>query len=169
MPEFGTIAHLIELAIQGERLAERFYQKLAGRFSRYPDVAAFWNGYAAEENGHARWLIGLCERAGADRLNQPADPLVLEQAERAISVPIDGLVAGVKTLQDAYDVANELEHSETNMVFEFLISYFAEDAQARTFLRSQLSGHVSRLMIDFPSQMGTGTLRRGIQADEQEK
>jgi len=167
MPEFGTIAHLIELAIQGERLAETFYQKLAGRFSRHPDIVAFWKGYAEEENGHARWLIRLRERAGADQLNRPADPEVLQQAERALTVPIDDLVAGIKTLQDAYEVANELEHSETNMVFEFLISHFAEDAQTQTFLRAQLSEHVGRLMIDFPKRMGTGTLRRGIQASEE--
>ncbi len=166
MPEFGTIAHLIELAIQGERLSEAFYIRLANKFRNHPDVAEFWNGYAAEENGHARWLIKLRERAGSERLMQPADPDILQQAERALATPVDMLLSGVKTLQNAYDVANELEHSETNAVFEFLISYFAEDDQTQTFLRAQLSDHVGRLMIDFPKRLGTGTLRRGIQASE---
>jgi rubrerythrin len=164
MPEFGTIAHLIELAIQGERLSETFYQRLARMFNNHPDVAEFWNGYAAEENGHARWLIKLRERSSAEQLSQPADPMVLEQAERALATPIDALLADVKTLQNAYEVANELEHSETNVVFEFLISYFAQDEQTQIFLRAQLSDHVGRLMIDFPKRLGTGTLRRGIQS-----
>jgi rubrerythrin len=167
MPEFGTIAHLIELAIQGERLSETFYQKLAVKFSKHIDVAAFWNSYAAEENGHALWLMKLRERAGTSRLNEPADPQVLDQAERALSTPVDALLSEVKTLQNAYEVANELEHSETNAVFEFLISYFAEDAQTQTFLRAQLGEHVGRLMIDFPKRLGTGTLRRGIPTDEE--
>ncbi len=166
MPEYGTIAHLIELAIQGERLSETFYLRLAKKFSNHPDVADFWNGYAAEENGHARWLIKLRERAGEERLAQPADPEVLQQAQRALATPVESLLAGVKTLQDAYDAANELEHSETNAVFEFLISYFAEDDQAQIFLRAQLNEHIGRLMIDFPKRLGTGTLRRGIQASE---
>ncbi|RPJ52097.1 MAG: hypothetical protein EHM21_01060 [Chloroflexi bacterium] len=167
MPEYGTIAHLIELAIQGERMAETFYHKLAGKFSQHPDVAEFWKGYAAEENGHAHWLIRLRERAGEERLAQPADPEVLQLAERALATPIEALLADVKTLQNAYEIANELEHSETNAVFEFLISYFAEDEQTQTFLRAQLSDHIGRLMIDFPKRLGTGTLRRGIQASEE--
>lgn len=166
MPEFGTIGHLIELAIQGEKLAEVFYLRLEKKFSRYPDVAQFWNSYASEENGHARWLARLRERADDERLNQPAEPEVLQQAERALATPIEDLLADVHTLQDAYNIANELEHSETNTVFEFLIGHFAEDLQAHTFLREQLNQHVGRLMIDFPRQMGTGTLRRGILAEE---
>ncbi len=166
MLEYGTIAHLIELAIQGERLTQRFYQRLAGKFRAYPEVAEFWNGYAAEEDGHARWLERLRERTSAERLRQPADPQVLEQAERALSTSVDFLLAGVRTLQDAYEIANELEHNETNAVFEFLISSFSEDAQTATFLRAQLSDHVGKLMITFPQKYGTGTLRRGILAGE---
>lgn len=167
MPEYGTIAHLIELAIQGEKLTEIFYLRLEKKFSRFPEVAQFWKSYASEEAGHARWLERLRERADDERLNEPAEQEVLKQAERALSVPIDDLIAGVRTLQDAYDLANELEHSETNAVFEFLISHFAEDAQAHAFLREQLNEHVGRLMIDFPRKVGTGTLRRGIPAGEE--
>ena len=168
MPEFRSIGHLIELAIQGEKLAETFYLRLEKKFSRNPDVAQFWHSYASEENGHARWLIRLRERVDAERLNQPAEPEVIQQAERALATPIDRLLDDVHTLQDAYNIANELEHSETNAVFEFLISHFAEDSQTHTFLREQLNQHVGRLMIDFPQQLGTGTLRRGIQAEEEE-
>lgn len=167
MAEYGTIAHLIDLAIQGEKLTEMFYLRLEKKFSRFPEVAQFWNSYASEEAGHARWLVRLRERADDERLSEPAEQEVLKQAERALSVPIDDLIAGVRTLQDAYDLANELEHSETNAVFEFLISHFAEDAQAHAFLREQLNEHVGRLMIDFPRKVGTGTLRRGIPAGEE--
>lgn len=167
MPEYGTIAHLIDLAIQGEKLAEMFYLRLEKKFARFPDVARFWNSYASEEAGHARWLARLRERADDERLGQPAELEVLKQAERALSISIEDLLAGVRTLQDAYDLANELEHSETNAVFEFLIGHFAEDAQTHTFLREQLNEHVARLMIDFPRKVGTGTLRRGIPAGEE--
>lgn len=167
MPEFGTIGHLIDMAIQGEKLAEIFYLRLEKKFARYPSVAQFWTSYASEEAGHARWLMRLRERADDERLLQPAEREVLRQAERALAVPIDDLLAGICTLQDAYDVANELEHSETNAVFEFLISHFAEDAQAHAFLREQLNEHVGRLMFDLPKLLGTGSLRREIRAEEE--
>lgn len=165
MPNFGSIAHLIELAIQGERFTERFYHRLAAKFSHYPEIARFWEQYAVEENGHARWLENLRIRADRNRLNETADTEILQQAESAINKPIEQWLSNIKTLQDAYEVANELEHSETNTVFEFLISYFTEDPETAAFLRTQLNDHVGRLMIDFPSRVGTGTLRRGITID----
>ncbi len=165
-PQYGSIEHLIVLAIQGERLTETFYRRLALKFSAYPEIAGFWSAYAAEEDGHARWLEGLRLRAGAGRLREPADADVLQQATRALNTSVDFLVSGIRTLQDAYDLANELEHNETNAVFEFLINHFTEDPQTLAFLRAQLNDHVGRLSITFPAQYGTGTLRRGIMAGE---
>ncbi len=164
MPEFGTIGHLIELAVQGERINQTIYLRFAQKFERYLEVAAFWNSYAGEENGHARWLTLLRERAGADRLNQPADGDIFQQAERALTRSVEDLLAGIKDLQDAYELANELEHSETNAVFEFLINYFAEDAQTQAFLRAQLNDHIGRLTKNFPEHLGSAALRRGITA-----
>ena len=166
-PEYGTIAHLIELAIQGERVTEAFYKRLSAKFSSHPEIERFWLEYAAEENGHARWLEGLRKRVPAEQLEQYADPVMLEEAERAITVPIDNLVRSIRTLQDAYEVANELEHSETNTVFDFLIGHFAEDPQTQNFLRAQLNEHIGRLIIQFPRQYGTGSLRRGIEARQE--
>ncbi len=166
MPEFGTIGHLIELAIQGERINQAIYLRFGKKFERYPEVAAFWNSYAGEENGHAGWLAQLRERAGVDRLNQLADPDILQQAQRALTRSVEELLDGITDLQDAYELANELEHSETNTVFEFLINYFAEDAQTQTFLRAQLNDHIGRLTKSFPEHLRSATLRRGIPAAE---
>lgn len=162
MPESGTIAHLVELAIQSERLAEALYKRFGARFRNHPEVEQFWVRYAAEEDGHARWLEKLRERAAPEKMRQPASPSVLDEARRAISISVDSLVWSIRTLQDAYEIASELEHSEMNSVFEFLISYFTEDSETQTFLRAQLTDHVGRLMIEFPRHVGTGTFRRTI-------
>lgn len=164
MPEFGTIAHLVELAIQGERTSETFYKRVAAKFRQHPEVEQFWLQYAAEEDGHARWLEKLRQRSDPAKMTALADPAILTEAERAISISMDSLLWSIRNLQDAYELANELEHSETNSVFEFLISYFAEDSETQSFLRAQLNDHVGRLMIDFPRHLGTGTLRRTINA-----
>lgn len=166
MPEHGTIAHLVDLAIQSERIAETLYRRMGVRFHNHPEVENFWRRYAAEEDGHARWLEKLRERAASEKMIQPADPGILEDARRAISISVDSLVWSIRTLQDAFEIANELEHSEMNAVFEFLISYFTEDSETQTFLRAQLSEHVGRLMIEFPRSVGTGTFRRTITPNE---
>lgn len=164
MPEFGTVAHLIELAIQGERQAEEFYLRLAEMFSAHPQIQDFWTAYAREENGHARWLETLRGRIGDDQLADPVDQVLIEQAQQAIATTPDAHLAGIHNLQEAYDKANDLEHSETNTVFEFLISCFADDVQTRAFLRAQLSEHVGRLLMKFPDQYRFPTIRKSVQA-----
>lgn len=165
-PQYGTVLHLLELAAQGERFFESFYKRVAARFSHHPEIEKFWLDYAADEAGHAQWIEHLIERVPAEILASPTDPQVLSDAEHALSVPMDNLLHSIRTLQDAFEVANELEHSETNAVIDFLFTHFSEDAEARTFLRAQLHEHIERLMIQFPRQHGTGTLRRGITALE---
>src|SRR5512133_2556385 len=164
MPEFGSIAHVIELAIQGERMSEAFYLRLAEMFAHHPEAAAFWRDYAQEEVGHARWLESLRKRADDARLNDAVNNTLMRQAEAAIATPVAAHLEGVGDLQAAYDRANELEHSETNAVFDFLISYFADDAQTRDFLRAQLSEHVGRLVMKFPEKYRVPTVRKGVVA-----
>ncbi len=165
-PKHGSLAHLIELAIHGERAFETFYKQVAAKFNHHPDIEKFWIDYAAEENQHAHWLEALRDRIAEDVLDSPADPLVLEDAERALITPFANLLLSIRTLQDAFEVANELEHSETNAIIDFLITHFSEDDQVRDFLRAQLNQHIARLMIEFPRDYGTGSLRRGIQSNE---
>ena len=59
---------------------------------------------------------------------------------------------GIKTLEDAHQLATELENSETNAIFEFMIVNFSTDelAKSHQFLRTQLSTHIARLENDFP-------------------
>ena len=45
----ATIEHLLNVAIQLEAAAGRFYEGLAERFSYCPEVAQFWRIMAAEE------------------------------------------------------------------------------------------------------------------------
>jgi hypothetical protein len=163
MPEFGSVGHLIGLAIQSERALERLYRSMSEAFGQVPEVANFWRSYAGEEAGHARWLESLRDKTGEDRLNQPVDPEILRLAERSLSTPMDMLLNQVTDLEGAFDLANELEHAETNVVFEFLITNFASDKETETFLRSQLRDHVLRLENGFPADYRDPIIRRSVQ------
>ena len=164
-PKTATLADLIALAIQSEQKNEALYRALAEKFARSPEAAAFWQRYAEEEVAHTRWLQGLQERAGADRLAAAAAEPVMEQARQVSSVTIAPLLAQVRTLQDAYDLANELEHSETNVIFDFLIGQFAQDQSSMVFLRAQLTEHVARLVNDFPAAYREAAVRQAVRAE----
>ena len=55
-------------------------------------------------------------------------------------------------MEDAYELAHELENSETNAIFEFLIIHFSTDETTQDFLRSHLKDHIGKLMLWFPAQ-----------------
>ncbi len=161
----GTIAHLLEIALQAERQTEELYLGLARLFAKSEDVAAFWKSYAAEENGHARWIEGLRARTSDDRLATTADPEILSQAERSVSVWPEERLAEVKDLQQGFEIANEIESGEINIVFDFLIGYFAADESTKTFLHSQLREHIQRLMSGFPEAYKFAALRKAVPAE----
>lgn len=164
MSNKSTVAGLLELAITAEKAAEELYHGLEAKFAHHEDVAAFWREYAGEEAMHAEWLERLRDSLAPERLSAPADPGVLEEANRALQVSVERMLQDVHNLEDAYQLVNDLENSETNAVFDFLITNFAEDKKTQAFLRSQLKDHIGKLAIDFPVQFKLASVRKQIEA-----
>jgi rubrerythrin len=162
MPGKTTLAQLLDLAIAAERAAEALYRGLETKFSHHDEVAAFWREYASEEVMHAEWLERLRDSLTSEQLSAPADPGVLKEANQALQVPVEKMLQDIHNLEDAYQLVNELENSETNAVFDFLITNFAEDKKTQAFLRSQLKDHIGKLAIDFPVQFKLASVRREI-------
>ncbi len=154
-----TIADLLDLAITSEKQCEHFYRELGRRFSNHAALAEFWNQYADEEAGHAGWLEKLRGRLDSERLGQAVNPEILAKAQKSVERTPDMLVADLATLEDAYQLASEIEHEETNAVFGFLITHFTEDPQTRDFLRAQLRDHVGKLSMQFPEQYRSPAVR----------
>ena len=166
MTDKATLAQLLDLAIAAERAAEALYRGLELKFSDYDEVATFWQEYAGEEVVHAEWLGRLRDSLSPEQLAATANPSVLEEATRALRVPVKKRLQGVHNLEDAYQLVHEMENSETNAVFDFLISNFAEDKKTQAFLRSQLQDHIGKLAIDFPSQFRLDEVRKQIKAKD---
>ncbi len=151
---------LFETAIAAERVAEGIYRQLATKFSHRPDIAEFWEAYAEAEAGHARTLQSLRDGLSMETLEKAVDAGMMNAAYRALQRGEKKIE--IADLQEAYELASELESGETNAVFEFLITHFSEDKQAQIFLRSQLKSHVSQLMLQFPERFGDASIRKEI-------
>jgi rubrerythrin len=164
MPNKATLAQLLDLAIAAERAAEALYRGLEAKFSHYDEITAFWRRYASEEVMHAEWLERLQESLTSKQLAAQADPFILKSANRALQASVDKRLKKVKNLEDAYQLVHELENSETNAVFDFLITNFSEDKKTQTFLRSQLQDHIGKLTTGFPVPLDA--LRRQIRAKD---
>jgi len=138
MADNTTMDELFQLAIEAEKAAETIYRRLAAKFAHHQEIADFWTSYAEQEVVHARWLAQIRDSASPEQLSAPADPRQVENVPRALQFSVEKALAGVHDLEDACQLANGLENSEVNTVFEFLIENFASDETAKTFLRSQL-------------------------------
>ena len=160
----STVEDLLTLAIQIEKLCERMYRRMEGMFPSEPQVAAFWRNYADEEAGHARWLEKLQTKSTPEQLTQKADATVLSAAERMLEFATTHALKTVNNMEDAYQLATELENSETNVIFEFLIENYADDPATVTFLRLQLQGHMANLEKKIPAQFQSKSARQGLKA-----
>jgi hypothetical protein len=70
----------------------------------------------------------------------------------------------IKDFEDAYQLVTEIENSETNVVFRFLVENFAADEEVRSFLRGQLGEHLGGLVKRLPAGCGSAQSRRAIKA-----
>ncbi|MFN2283614.1 MAG: hypothetical protein ACK2UQ_04275, partial [Anaerolineae bacterium] len=134
----------------------------------YSDVAEFWQRYVTDEIAHARWLARVQGNLSVEQLADRADPAMLENARHAANVSVEALLDDVHTLEDAYELVNDLENSEINAVFEFLISSFPTDPDVLTFLRTQLMDHINRLLTAFPERFRVPEARLAAVAGSEE-
>jgi rubrerythrin len=164
MSDRNSIEALFGYAIAAEKYAEAIYLQFERMFAADPDVVAFWQHYAAEERGHARWLEGLLDKLPEETRAAPANLEMLETARHMIATPLAKALAEIETLDDAYQLAHELESSEVNTIFESLLETFAGDPQATQYARHQLSDHATRISEEFPERYRSVSSRRSFRA-----
>jgi hypothetical protein len=157
-----TVDELFDMAIKAEEIAEELYRHFQASFASQPDAARFWRAYAAAEVGHALVLKRIREGLSPEHLAAPADAETAAAAQRLLKFPVEKALQEVETLEDAYQLANEIESGETNVVFEFLIVHFASDAQAQALIRSQLRDHVAKISTGFPARFTSSASRLSV-------
>jgi hypothetical protein len=141
----NTVAVLLELAIAAEKVAEDFYLGLADKFAHLPRVADFWQEMKKDEIAHARGIEQVRASLTPEQLIAPTDPVVLEQAKRSVSFSANEALKSITTVEEAFQLSHDLENSEINLVFEFILSeYVAQDAQ-RELATTLLREHIARL------------------------
>jgi Rubrerythrin len=161
-----TVAQAFEVAIATERATERLFRGLETKFAHHEDVATFWKQYALDEAKHAEWLEGLKTRLTTEQLSRLVDAHTVGLLQAVTGFSVEKALLGVKNLEDAYQLVNDIENGETNAIFQFLLDNFETDEPMRDFLRAQLNKHIVRLSIDLPVQYKGIQSRKAIQALE---
>jgi len=141
----GTLKELMDLLYEGEKVTERFYMGLVEMFLHEPVAASVWWEMASEEALHI-WLVEKAREAlSPEQLAMPAGPEMIEKARRRASISPEKLWASIQTLEDAYQVAHQMEAEEFDAILEpIFLDLFPGDI--RNYLaRSQLQKHLQPL------------------------
>ena len=161
-----TISELFDYAVKLERATETLYRACEKLFAHSPEVALFWKRYGDEENGHALYLERIKANLEAERLAAPADVKMIWAARECLMASSLERLDQVQNLEDAYQLALELENSETNSIFEFMVHNFSKDelARSRKFIHTQLTTHIAHLENDLPSDYRSSLARQKLPA-----
>lgn len=146
MKRIDTTYDLFAQAIAAEKDAKDFYEGLSQIFSHIPEVSLVWKRMRDDEDLHARELQDIRNGLDAEQLNSPADRSLAGKASTEIR-KFSGKSAlnRIGTLDDALDLAYELEYSEINTVFQAIVKEFVSSEARMKFVLSLIGEHVSRL------------------------
>ncbi len=164
MTPADTLSDLFTLAIAAEDAALAFYRELARSFSSVPEVSRFWEDMMRDEAFHIQELTDIRNRLSDQQLREPADPSIMKKAKDGLQRFGEKLdLKNVTTLDDAYEIACELEYSEINVVVQAMITKLVPFAVKSDFILSQIREHVSKL-DDFSKSISDPERRTAILA-----
>lgn len=159
----STVAALFEMSIGIEQKAAAFYVHMAAAFNHMPEVSAFWQQLHSEEIEHENILRGVCASLPPETLAGPPEPFLAERVSDACRL-IDAVdVDAVRTLDDAYELAHELEFSEVNAVFKLLAMAGVPAETHSRFVVDNIERHQNHL-LEFGHAHGGRPWRLSIRA-----
>jgi rubrerythrin len=156
-----TIHHVIQGAIEAENQSRHVYVQFSQMFAHVPDVAGFWQDLAYDEAKHAHTLKKTQDSLSSEQLATPADRKLLRSVAKTIALVDKISLETIRTLDNAYELAHELEFSELNYVFKCVAGDFIRQDEKKKIIFSEIEEH-QRKLIDFIENFGDRISRRQI-------
>jgi rubrerythrin len=163
MGDEDTIETEFQIAIECENLAAAVYREFMKKFAHVPEIMEFWNDMVEDEEKHARHLEEIFDSLTQEQLRGKADPELLRELRAIRGLKLEDVTGPVKTLDDAYEIANNLENSEVNAAFRFLMNEFISAETRKKAVMNTLEIHLARL-INFSKNYGDSSWRQSIAA-----
>lgn len=157
----ATIENLFNYSIEVENRAAHLYETMAERFSHVSKLSDFWKGLAKDEIGHARILQEAKNSLTPEQLSALPPRQMWNNLNEIRAKFGRDLLGRVKTLEDAYQLAHDLEYSEVNGIFKFLAGEFFSSGTRKRFIISQIEQHQTKIS-DFDWTFGDREWREEI-------
>jgi hypothetical protein len=156
-----TIENLLEYAIEIEYKAAHAYGTLSKLFPQVPGLTAFWQGLKEDELEHANILHETRNLMTPEQLLQDPGRKTWEDMGNLQLMLTKDLLAAVNTLEDAYQLAYDLEFSEVNTIFQFLTVECIPLGKTKQLINSMINRHLKKVS-DFSRTFGDKDWRKGI-------
>ena len=140
-----TVGEILDRAIKIEKRVADLYAVFAKRFSYVPGMSDFWRDLRRDEIGHMGELRVVYESLPAEKLRVPESRAISISVHRAMAFVEDDCFSRIKTLDDAYEIARNLESSEINAVFEYLTMELVSPASHSEIIVNQVDEHEKKL------------------------
>lgn len=159
--ELLTIEEAFKSAMEFECKAKEIYSHFVDLFSHLPEIAAFWEGLASEEETHEAMLQNICHSLTEEQTSSPADKNIMRKIVETQEVIRKIHIDSICNLDDAYELAHELEFSEVNSIFQLLATKYVTVEKRANFLESVIEKHQSKL-LHFDEIYGDKEWRKSI-------
>lgn len=156
-----TVREVLERAIRIEKSVADLYAIFTKRFSHVPGMPDFWNDLRRDEIGHIGELRVIYESLPEGKLCSAERRAISVSVNRALASVGDECLSGVKTLDDAYQIAHDLEFSEINAIFKYLTIDLVSPSSRSEIIANQVDEH-ERKLEDFDERYGDKTWRLGF-------
>lgn len=145
MDSGNDVLRILNMSISMEREASVFYAGLTELFSHFPEVSGFWLRMHKEELDHMNTIESI--------MQSPPDGLKIDHARLSsiyksiafLKFSSKDSIAAVKTLEDAYKLAVNLEFSEINKAYGSIVEMFIRDDGRKAEAVENIKQHQEKL------------------------
>ncbi len=156
-----TVADIFERLINIEFRAGELYGKLSILFTHVPEISAFWKELAEEEIFHMNTLLEIYKSLTEEQLFSLYEKQIWENIENIQDLLNTNLIGSIKNLDDAYELACQIEFSEINEIFKFLVTKHPLSEEQEQLVLSNVKQHHNKL-TNFKYKFGDSALRKQI-------
>jgi len=149
----NTIERLFELAIELEYKTADIYERFSTLFQHIPELPAFWQGLHDDEIQHVITLQNVRKSLTFEQLLVCPPTEFRESVMKIQRIISKDVFESINNLNDAYELANELEFFKTNTIFNFLTSKIIPSGKSVEIDYSGIVKHQQKLM-DFCHSFG---------------
>lgn len=140
-----TVGEILERAITIEKSVADLYAVFKKRFSHVPGMSDFWGDLRRDEISHIGELRVVYESMPVGKLGILESRAISLSVHRAMVSVEDVCLSKIQTLDDAYEIARNLEFSEINAIFEYLTMSLVSPSSKSDLIAYQIDEHQQKL------------------------